>query len=58
MEKLVEKEVVEELSYFCEINLKLHKNQIGARKSSCAIDATAIMVDNIYKIWREEKIVA
>ncbi len=56
MGKLVEKVVVEELSQFCETNLKLHKGQMGARKSRCAIDAVAIMVDRIHKVWDEKKI--
>ena len=50
MEKLVEKVVAQELSQFCELDHKLHKSQMGARKSRCAIDAAAIMVDHIYRI--------
>lgn len=30
----------------------------GVRKSRCAIDVAAIIVDNIHKIWGEEKIAA
>lgn len=56
MGKFVEKVIAEELSRFCETNLKLHKGQMGARKSRCAIDAAIIMVDNIHKIWEEKKI--
>ena len=56
--KLVEKVVAEELLRFSEINLKLHKGQIGARKTRCAINASAIMFDNIHKIWEEKKIQA
>lgn len=58
MGKLVEKVIAEELSRFYEINLKLHKGQMGARKSRCAIDAAAIMVNNVHKIWGEKKITA
>lgn len=29
---------------------------MGAQKSRCAIDAAAIMVDNIHRIWAEKKI--
>ena len=56
MGKLVEKVVAEELLQFCETHLKLHKSQMGARKNWCAIDAVAIMVDSIHKIWEEKKI--
>lgn len=31
---------------------------MGACKSRCAIDAAAIMVNNIHKIWGEKKIAA
>ena len=55
MRKLVEKVVAEEPSQFCEY-LKLYKGQIGARKNRCAVDAIAIMVDSIYKVWDEKKI--
>lgn len=56
MEKLVEKVVAQELSHFCELNHKLHKGQMGARKSRYAIDVATIIVDNIHKIWAEKKI--
>ncbi len=58
MRKLVEKVIAEELSRFCEINLKLHKGQLEVEKSRSAIDVAAIMIDNIHKIWEEKKIAA
>ena len=54
--KLVKKIVVEKLSRFCKINLKLYKNQIKAQKSRSTIDTIVIIVDNIYKIWKEKTI--
>lgn len=57
MGKLVEKVVVDGLSHFCETNLKLHRGQMGARKSRCTIDVMAIMVDKVHKVWSEKKIV-
>ena len=56
--KLVEKVVIEKLSRFYKINLKLHKGQIGAQKRRCAIDTSAIIVYNIHKIWEKKKIAA
>lgn len=56
MGKLVEKVIAEELAQFCETHLKLHKGQMGARKNRCAIDAAAIMVDSVHKIWNQKKI--
>lgn len=47
MGKLVEKLIAEELAQFCETHLKLHKGQMGAQKNRCAIDAAAIMVNNV-----------
>ena len=49
----LEKVVAHELSQFYELNHKLHKSQMGAQKSRCAIDAAAIMIDNIHRIWAE-----
>lgn len=56
MGKLLEKVVAEELSLFCETHLKLHKGQMGARKNRCAIDATAIMIENVHESWDEGKV--
>ena len=55
---MVEKIVVEELSRFYKINLKLHKSQIWVRKTRTAIRIVAIMFDNIDKLKKEKKITA
>lgn len=52
----MKKGVAQKLSHFYEINHKLHKNKIEAWKSRYAINATVIMVDDIYKAWSEKKI--
>ena len=57
MGKLVEKVVAEEFSQFCKTYLKLHKDQMVAQKSRCAINAIAIMLDSIYKIWDHKNMV-
>ena len=58
MGKLVEKVIAKKLLRFYKTNLKLHKGQIGTQKSKCAIDAPAMMVDNIHMIWNEKKVAA
>lgn len=54
--KVVEKLVAEQLSQFCERFGKLHKGQMGAIKRRSAIDAAAILVQQVHKIWENKKI--
>ncbi len=54
--KVVEKLVAEQLSQFCKKFRKLHKEQMRVRKRRSAIDATAIFVQQVYKIWENKKI--
>ncbi len=56
MRKLVEKMVAEQLLQFCKTDQKLHIRQMGAWKNRCAVDVVAIMVNSIYKIWEQKKI--
>ena len=53
---VVEKLVAEELSKFCEANAKLHQGQVGARKMRSAIDATAILIHKVNKIWKNQQL--
>ncbi len=54
--KVVEKVVAEQLSHFCEINDKLHKGQMGARKFCSAIDVVALLIYKIQEVWESQKI--
>lgn len=48
--------MIEKLLQFCEIYSKLYKDQKRVQKSRCIIDAIAIIVNNIYKVWDKKKI--
>lgn len=54
--KVVEKLVAEQLSAFCEVNGKLQKGQMGARKHRSAIDAAAILIQKVQETWKHQKI--
>ncbi len=54
--KVVEKLVTKKLSQFCKAQGKLHKGQIGERKYRSAIDAAAVMIHKVYKIWEDKQI--
>ncbi len=53
--KVVEKLVAEKLSLFCEAQEKLYKGQIGGKKHQSAIDAAALMIHKVYKIWEDKQ---
>ena len=52
----MEKVVAEQLSQFCEVNGKLHKEQIGVRKHRLAIDAAALLIQKVQEVWQSRKI--
>ena len=54
--KVVEKVVAKQLSDFCEVNEKLHKGQMGARKYRSAIDAAALLIQKVQEAWESRKI--
>ena len=54
--KVVEKLIAEKLSQFCEDQGKLHKGQMGGRKYRSAIDAAALMIDKVHKVWEDRQI--
>ena len=54
--KVVEKLVAGKLSQFCEDQGKLHKGQMGERKHRSAIDAAALMIDKLHKVWEDRQI--
>ena len=56
LDKVVKKLVAGQLSQFCEEYGKLHKRQMGARKQQSAIDAAAILVQQVHEIWENKKI--
>ena len=58
MGKVIEKVVAEQLSQYCESYSKLHPGQMGGRKERSAIDAVAILVHTVQKIWEEKKLAA
>ena len=51
----MEKVVAEQLSQYCEINRKLHKEQMGARKHQSAINAAALLVPKVQKFGKVGK---
>ena len=51
MGKVLEKIVANELSRVCEAENLLWPTQMGARKSRSAIDAVAMLINNVEKIW-------
>lgn len=54
--KVIEKLVADQLSQFCENFGKLYKGQIGARKRRSAIDAAAILIQQVDSSWEKKKI--
>lgn len=54
--KVVEKLVVDQLLQFCEDFRTLHKRQMGARKRRSAINAAAILIQQVDNSWENKKI--
>ena len=42
------------LSQFCENKGSLYQGQIGERKHESAIDAAALMIYKVHKIWEDK----
>ena len=54
--KVVEKVVAEQLSHFGEINGKLYKGQMGAKKHRSAIDTAVLLIQKVQEVWESRKI--
>ena len=56
LSKVVEKLVAIQLSEFCEAKGKLHKGQMGGRKQQSAMDAAALMIHKVHKMWENQHV--
>ena len=54
--KVVKKLVAEKLSQFCKAQGKFYKKQMGGTKHWSAIDAAALIIQKIHKIWEDKEI--
>ena len=52
----MKKVVAEQFLHFCEVNDKLHKGQMGARKFCSALDAAALLIYMVQEVWECQKI--